>query len=73
MHYDEHDPPHFHALYGDNHAVIELDTLAVRRGRLPRRALAIVLEWAVEHREELRENWRRVEVGEQLLKIRPLR
>lgn len=27
------------------------------RGSLPRRAMALVLEWAAEHRDELMEDW----------------
>lgn len=57
MYYDDHAPPHFHVYYGRDAAVIEIETLGVREGKLPRRALALVLEWAVQHRDELRENW----------------
>jgi len=57
MFWNDHAPPHFHALYGDDEAVIEIQTLEVGRGKLPRRALALVLEWAQEHRSELLEDW----------------
>ena len=50
----DHQPPHFHAIYEDHEALIEIETLAVYRGWLPRRALALVLEWAVLRRGELR-------------------
>jgi hypothetical protein len=46
---------HFHAIYGEHEALIEIETLMVFRGSLPRRALALVLEWAALHRAELRE------------------
>jgi hypothetical protein len=46
MYYDDHPPPHFHARYGRHIAVIDIDTLAVLRGRLPPRALGLVIEWA---------------------------
>ena len=49
MYYDDHAPPHFHAYYGREAVVIDIQTLAVRDGRIPRRALALVLEWAAEH------------------------
>ena len=49
-----------------------IDTLQVRDGALPRRALALVLEWAVEHREELRENWNVAARHEPLKGIAPL-
>ncbi len=56
MYYDDHAPPHFHAYYGSDVAVIAVDTLEVMEGWLPKRATALVLEWAQEHRVELRED-----------------
>jgi hypothetical protein len=47
----------FHALYGGDEALFDLRDLHVMRGSLPRRAMALVLEWAAEHREELMEDW----------------
>jgi hypothetical protein len=52
--------------------LIEVDTLSMFRGSLPRRALALVLEWAALHRTELREDWRRARNGETLNEIEPL-
>jgi Domain of unknown function (DUF4160) len=72
MYFDEHGPPHFHVYYGDYAAVLLIDTLEVREGRLPPRALALVLEWASAHRAELRDNWQRAERHEPLLAIEPL-
>lgn len=53
----DHPPPHFHALYAEHEALIDLRNLSVLRGSLPRRALALVFEWATEHRDELMEDW----------------
>lgn len=53
----DHPPPHFHALYAEHEVLIDLRDLSVYRGSLPRRALALVLEWAAEHRKELLEDW----------------
>jgi len=72
MFYNDHEPAHFHALYGEDEALIEVETLAVLRGTLPRRALALVLEWAVLHRTELRQDWQRARAGEALAPIEPL-
>lgn len=58
MYWREHEPPHFHAHYGEFEALVGIETLAVLEGFLPRRALALVLEWASAHRAELQENWR---------------
>jgi hypothetical protein len=49
--------PHFHAIYGEHEAVIDIRELRVMRGSLPGRALALVVEWAVDHREALLEDW----------------
>lgn len=72
MYYDDHGPPHFHVYYQDHEAVLRIDTLEVFRGELPRRALVLVLEWALAHRPELRSNWNRAENGEPLSPIAPL-
>jgi len=50
MFWRDHAPPHFHALYAECEALIDIRTLEVIEGGLPRRALALVLEWAQEHR-----------------------
>jgi hypothetical protein len=38
-------------------ALIDLRIFSVIRGFLPGRAMALVLEWADDHRDELLENW----------------
>jgi len=58
MFWHDHAPPHFHALYAEHEALIDLRDLRVLRGALPRRAMALVLEWAEAHKDELLENWR---------------
>jgi len=72
MYYDDHGPAHFHAYYGDDMIVIEIETLRVVVGQLPRRAQAMVLEWASQHREELLEDWQLATAHEPLKKISPL-
>jgi hypothetical protein len=47
----------FHALYAEYEAQIDIRTLEIIEGSLPRRALTLVLEWAEEHRAELMEDW----------------
>lgn len=73
MYFDDHGLPHFHAYYAEHSAKVAIDTLELIEGHLPRRALALVLEWASEHRDELRENWLRAVEHEPLEKIEPLR
>jgi hypothetical protein len=72
LYYVDHAPPHFHATYGEHEAVISIDALAVLRGSLPRRALALVLEWATLHAHELRDDWQRARQGLPLAPIAPL-
>lgn len=72
MYYDEHPPPHFHVAYQDAQAILRIDTLEISRGSLPRRALSLVVEWALAHRDELRHNWERAERGESIAAIAPL-
>jgi hypothetical protein len=57
MFWKDHAPPHFHALYAEDEALVDIRTLEILEGFLPRRALALVLEWAQEHRAELLEDW----------------
>ena len=45
MFFDEHNPPHFHARYGKDGVAIEVRTLKVLEGRIPPRALGLVIEW----------------------------
>lgn len=72
MYFDDHGTPHFHAHYGSNAAKIEINSLRVVEGKLPRRAMGLVLEWAVEHRDELLENWELADAHQPLRQIPPL-
>jgi hypothetical protein len=73
MYYDEHNPPHFHARYGKDRAAIEISTLRVLDGKLPPRALGLIVEWAAEHQEELLANWELARHDGAPSKIAPLR
>lgn len=53
----EHNPPHFHALYGEDMAEIVIRTGEVLEGHLPPKALAMVREWASIHKDELLNMW----------------
>ncbi len=73
MYWAEHAPPHFHALYAEHEAAIEITTRAVIRGSLPRRALTMVREWATLHEKELMEDWILCRNAQPPKKISPLR
>jgi len=72
MYFDDHNPPHFHAIYADAEAEFGIDPLTVLRGRFPRRALGMVLEWAAAHQQELLDNWGRLQNDGTPQKIDPL-
>jgi len=72
MFYNDHNPPHFHAFYGGDAALIDINTLSVFAGHLPPRALGLVIEWATLHERELLDNWERARAHEPPLAIAPL-
>ena len=57
MFWSDHAPPHFHAFYAGDDCAVNIRTLEVMLGSLPRRAMALTLEWAALHREALTEDW----------------
>lgn len=69
---DDHNPPHFHIRYGNYKATITIDK-GIVTGQMPRNALNRVFRWLDLHRDELMENWKRLQNGEQAEKINPLR
>jgi hypothetical protein len=65
MYYNDHAPPHFHAIYGEHEALYRIDTLEIYTGSIPRRAHNLVLEWADRHREDLTDDW----TGQEAVKL----
>lgn len=72
MYYDEHNPPHFHARYGEYKIEVAIDSLTVLAGKFPPRALGLVMEWASLHQKELLEDWELARNRVELNKIAPL-
>jgi len=73
MYFDDHPPPHFHAKYGNDEAIININTLAIISGKLPPRALGLVMEWAALYQSELKEVWEKAVNLQPLHKIDPLK
>ena len=73
MYYNDHNPPHFHAIYGEYEALIEIENLSILAGKLPARALGLVIEWASIHQEELKKVWTQARNYQKLDKIEPLK
>lgn len=71
MYYRDHEPPHFHAEYGEFEITVEIGK-GVVSGRFPRRALGLVLEWCLLHKRELLANWKLATNRQPLNLIPPL-
>jgi hypothetical protein len=72
MYYRDHEPPHFHAVYGEHQTQIVIATLEPLVGEFPPRALRLVREWAELHRAELDANWDKARARVSLDTIAPL-
>jgi hypothetical protein len=75
MYFGDHAPPHFHAEYAEFSAQISIVDFGIIEGYLPPKALALVVEWASLHKNELLGNWKSLsEDGDGTFKkIEPLR
>lgn len=60
----EHNPPHFHVLYGEYIGAFDIQTLEMKEGDLPVKAQAMVREWASIHKEDLLRIWETQEFRE---------
>lgn len=72
MYVDDHNPPHIHAVYGDNEALYSLDG-DVLEGSLPNKQHKLVSAWIEIHKDELFANWQLAREHEPLFKIDPLK
>lgn len=72
MHFNEHNPPHFHAEYGEYEALININSMGIISGKLPARVLGMVVEWASINQSQLKQEWNKARNMESLSKIAPL-
>lgn len=72
MYFADHNPPHFHAIYGEHEALITIDDGTVIGGALPRTAARLVEQWRRERLRELVSNWERAQMPLALGAIEPL-
>ncbi|MGV1892707.1 DUF4160 domain-containing protein, partial [Rhizobium rhizogenes] len=56
---NDHLPPHFHILTPDADALVDIATLEILRGKLPRKAQDIALEWAAKNKAAIAAEWNR--------------
>ena len=72
MYLRDHNPPHFHAFYNDWKALFSIEPLEMIEGSLPPRIHGVVIEWASMHKDELFDNWNRLQNEQKPKKIKPL-
>lgn len=72
IYWKEHGVPHFHAKYGGCRASFSMEDMRLLEGRLPPRVMALVVEWAAKHQDELLVNWQLAKAEKPLNPIKPL-
>ena len=72
MYSDDHNPPHIHAVYGDEEACFTFDG-ELLIGAFPKKQKKLVEAWIEIHRDELIANWTLAKDGETIFKIEPLK
>jgi plasmid rolling circle replication initiator protein Rep len=72
MYYNDHMPPHFHALFGAQEALFDLDGKIIE-GKFPINKKKLVEAWIILHKEELEANWILAQNKAQIAQIDPLR
>ena len=65
---NEHNPPHFHAIYGDYVGEFEIRTLDMLEGDMPTKAQGLIREWGQIYQDDLMEIWN----SQQFKKLKPL-
>jgi len=55
--FDEHPPPHFHAEYAEYQAMVDIETLRIVEGGLPRPQYRKLVAWAKTRKSELLKAW----------------
>lgn len=72
MFWQDHPPPHFHAIYGNHEALVDILTSEIIRGSLPLGAHSLVTQWLNLHCDELLTDWELAQALKPLQKIEPL-
>lgn len=69
----EHNPPHIHAYYQDQMAIININSGKILEGKLPPKQTKLVLAWAEIHKDELLADWELASKGELPFPVEPLK
>ncbi len=65
----KHKAPYFHARYQGSDAAFAIETNQILAEKLPVKVVKLIQEWAKRHKNELTENWKRVQNHEIPLNI----
>lgn len=57
FYYNDHLPPHFHAIYAEFEELIDINKLETIRGELPKRQHKKIMKWAKANQTLLIEIW----------------
>ena len=72
MYYDEHNPPHIHAEYRNNKAVIDFRGNILKGDLKSRTATRLIREWIDIRHSDLEEDWNLAQSGNKIREIEPL-
>ena len=67
---DEHPPPHFHAVFAEFVAQIQIEPPSVLKGSLPQRKLDAVMAWTSAHHDGLMRAWVALAAGRKPEKLK---
>jgi hypothetical protein len=58
LHFNDHGRPHFHAVTADDRVTIDIETLQLMKGSMPRARYRLVKKWAQSRQALLLEAWK---------------
>ena len=69
MYFEDHDPPHVHAIYARSKALVRIRDGEIVRGSLPRKQAKLVKYWVRLRQAELMENWHHAQTDGRCFRI----
>ena len=72
IYYSDHNPPHFHAQYGDDQVIIEIRSGKVLKGKVPARLQFFLELWRRKNTTEIMEAWDCAQNLQVPKKVKPL-
>ncbi len=72
LNFNDHNPPHFHARYGDKSGIFDIQENEMLEGDLPKTAIKLIKKWVSVHQIELMENWKLIKLSQNPINLTPL-